>query len=171
MLFEDKLPYYNAFDYQNMEEIVVILENTITEIVQHANLSYYQKPSLCLIDGGKHGIFRTELELKDNVTNPEFYEKRDLKILNKHFCHLQERYETEYKHKDSEFSYLCQKNDMQLQTYGYSEIDLDRAHLAFTDFCKKKQYFLCTCIRFESLARASYDRYGRISVLKFKIMF
>ena len=167
-----QIPYHTGFDYFP-NEAQTILENNITEVVNHANLNAFHLPSLCLLDyDSQHNLLTFELMLKDNVT---YYDsntgERDISHLNRHFQHLQTKCVNHINNLYQTHCMQCQQWQYDMQMNGYSSVIPEQSWIAYLDYLKKWQYFLCANIVFVSCAKASYDRRGRVCVVKFKIVY
>ena len=164
------VPYHTDFNYYPNEP-QTILESTITEVLRHANLLSFNVPSLCMIDYDvKNNLYTFELVLQNAIA---FYDtsagERDVRRMNHHFQHLQTNCA---KTRDKLYCTYCtkaQQYQKEIEMYGHSSVILEQSWVEYLEYCKKWQYFLFANLVFVSCTKASYDRNGRICVVRFKI--
>ena len=165
------VPYNTVFSYYP-SEVKMILENTITEIFKHTNLSSCKNLYLCEIEYDKtYNLYSFEVELQETVT---YYDarcgERDVRHLNNHFKHLQSKCIQNW---DCQYQHLCycqQQYIQQMSHLGYSTIIPEQTAVQYREWLKKWQYFLDFNIVFVSCTKANYDRSGRTCVVRFKIV-
>lgn len=165
-----QVPYRTDFNYYPNEP-QTILESTLTEVLKHANLLSFNLPTLCEVDyDAETNLYAFELVLQNNIA---FYDssagERDVRRMNHHFQHLQTNCA---KSRDNLYNTYCarlQQYQYEVHMSGRSTIIPEQSWVEYLEYCKKWQYFLFANIVFVSCTKASYDRNGRICVVRFKI--
>lgn len=146
-----------------------VLDDTITNVFNHASLTRYNNLPLADCKCETNSIFSFEITLHENIVNPDIYVERDVNTLNRHYVHLRNdcmNYGNKmYLEKSREN--LCAQQEFAV--CGFSTIDTDKNILEFNEFLRRNWFFLYPAIKFLTISRVGYDKFGKICVVKFKI--
>lgn len=165
-----QIPYHTGYTYTGEIEVQNIFEETLTLVFNSVHFAIFYPISLCEIEyDSKTNTFFFEVYSKDNaISFDEDKNMRYIKRLNHLYAHLKEKCIEKKLEMELIFNNAIQQYNFQLQSYGFSQLNLDKYNVDYINYCKKWQYFLFANITFLSCAKANYDRLGKTCVIYFK---
>lgn len=162
--------FSTEFVYLDPEEVRYIVERSLTAVVKHAHLTPFAYLNELVVsnDVNNKKLLVTELELHSDASYSQHREAKDLQRLASHYRAL--RIEAMRKQQILANNLQCAcARQQQNAAFGAVWSDVENCQLRLQEFIKEHQFFLMFNMRFISLSRASYDRDGRVCLLRFAI--